>query len=381
MRDEWPASLTLSALTYTVNYFNATHRHPVTSIAHAWSLAVEEQFYLLWPLVFIALARRGRLVHGVIAIAALSFAWRTVLVFAGTSSAWLYNAFDTRMDCLAIGCLVAIIQLPAAHRLGAKAWYPFVTIAALVASRVAPSEAYHYSAGFTVEAVLCAVLLVQMMQLSPVSAWRFLDHPVMRYLGLISYPMYLYHAIGGAFGRRMPGSNPTIEFTGTLAATILIRRGATKSLKGRFSGSGTRGGELHRRRVPFPFRLMPGNPYRAIEPTKIPVKRAEGDVSSAARKLDNQTIGEADGRVAPEVGQCQPHDLGIVHHYRLMIEEQFDAIRNLRWCAAVDGGRGLMRSGTCAGQAQPAHPDPRSPHTSTGPRSRRGTAGACRAWF
>ena len=45
----WPGEMTLSAFTYTVNYYNAIRGHPSTGIAHAWSLAVEEQFYLLWP--------------------------------------------------------------------------------------------------------------------------------------------------------------------------------------------------------------------------------------------------------------------------------------------------------------------------------------------
>jgi peptidoglycan/LPS O-acetylase OafA/YrhL len=48
----------------------------------------------------------------------------------------------------------------------------------------------------------------------------------MRYVGLISYPMYLYHAIGGAFGRRIPGANAVVEFAGALLATGLIASGS-----------------------------------------------------------------------------------------------------------------------------------------------------------
>jgi len=47
--DTWSPALRNSAILYVVNYFNALHGHPNTSIAHAWSLAVEEQFYLFWP--------------------------------------------------------------------------------------------------------------------------------------------------------------------------------------------------------------------------------------------------------------------------------------------------------------------------------------------
>lgn len=228
MGDKWPASLTASAISYTVNYFNATHGHPTTSIAHAWSLAVEEQFYLLWPVALMLMSRWGRLVQGTALIAFSALVWRTALMFIGAKPAYLYNAFETRMDCLAVGCLLAIVW----HRqhefamLARRSWYPIATIASIIASRIVPSEAYHYSLGFTVEALLCGVLLVQVIHLSPTTGWRFLDHPVMRYLGMISYPMYLYHAIGGAFGRRIPGSHPGVEFTGSLVATILIATGS-----------------------------------------------------------------------------------------------------------------------------------------------------------
>jgi peptidoglycan/LPS O-acetylase OafA/YrhL len=228
MNDPWPRDLAISAVTYTVNYFNAFHGHPTTSIAHAWSLAVEEQFYLLWPLLFILLARRQWLVRGLIATAGAALAWRSILVWKGAPTAYLYNAFDTRMDCLAVGCLLAVVwqRITRFEVASRRAWYPLITVAALIASRAAPSQAYHYSLGFTVEALLCALLLVQLMHLSPVSGWRFLDHPVMRFLGAISYPMYLYHALGGAFGRRIPGSNRTIEFIGTIVATVIIAAGS-----------------------------------------------------------------------------------------------------------------------------------------------------------
>src|SRR5438093_1124683 len=55
----WGSSLGLSSLFYLVNYYNALNGHPVTSIAHAWSLGIEEQFYLLWPMLLLLLLRGG----------------------------------------------------------------------------------------------------------------------------------------------------------------------------------------------------------------------------------------------------------------------------------------------------------------------------------
>src|SRR6267378_3170255 len=56
---QWPPGLRLSGLFYVVNYYNAFHGHNAGSISHAWSLGIEEQFYLLWPMLFLVLLRGG----------------------------------------------------------------------------------------------------------------------------------------------------------------------------------------------------------------------------------------------------------------------------------------------------------------------------------
>src|SRR6266705_6713745 len=119
----WPPGLAPSALVYLVNYFNALNGHPTTSIAHAWSLGIEEQFYLLWPMLLLVLlrggTRRAAQTLGVVIVAVLL--WRTTL-YAGfhVGSAYVYNAFDTRFDNLAVGCLLALTaNAPAFERVAA----------------------------------------------------------------------------------------------------------------------------------------------------------------------------------------------------------------------------------------------------------------------
>src|SRR6266568_3863839 len=72
-----------SALLYLVNYFNALHGHPTTSIAHAWSLGIEEQFYLLWPLLLLGLLQGGvaRVARALVFLIVVVVAWRCVLLF------------------------------------------------------------------------------------------------------------------------------------------------------------------------------------------------------------------------------------------------------------------------------------------------------------
>jgi peptidoglycan/LPS O-acetylase OafA/YrhL len=202
----WSKGLIFSAFAYLMNYYNAFNNHPTTSVAHAWSLANEEQFYLLWPAAFLLLFRaepkaRARWLVGVIVGVVI---WRSYLYLGREfGAAYVYNAFDTRADSLAIGCLLALVaqRLPRSDwpkRVASAGYLPLVTVGLLYVSRVLTPAGYHYSLGFTVDAALMAIFIVQVVQLAAAKDpwWTWLDHPVTRFIGAISYPLYLYHIWG-----------------------------------------------------------------------------------------------------------------------------------------------------------------------------------------
>jgi peptidoglycan/LPS O-acetylase OafA/YrhL len=231
----------LPALTYTVNYFNAFNGHPSNSMAHAWSLAVEEQFYLLWPFLFLLAIRAGRRGVGrvLVGIIGAVLLWRAWLYLGGhAGEAYVYNAFDTRFDNLAVGCLLAVLlTTPSVVRrvatLPMPAWSPLVTVALLVTSRALISDRWHYSVGFTVDAVLFAVLITQLLALHLHPAWRWLDRPAIKYLGLLSYPLYLYHGYGIGLARRVPVAEP-LQLVLGIAASVAIAAGSYHLVEQRF---------------------------------------------------------------------------------------------------------------------------------------------------
>lgn len=94
--------LELSYWAYFSNWYGPFHPGGEDSVSHFWSLASEEQFYLLWP--FIVRRRSARwLMRLCLAIAAASLSLRVVMVLAGAPIQAVYQFLATRMDALALG--------------------------------------------------------------------------------------------------------------------------------------------------------------------------------------------------------------------------------------------------------------------------------------
>jgi peptidoglycan/LPS O-acetylase OafA/YrhL len=193
----------VSSFFYVSNYRFALSHAAHHSIAHTWALSIEEQFYLLWPLVFALyqfdLRRFSRFL--IIAIAAIDL-YRIVLFFGfHVSDGWLNITFDSRADHLLVGCLLAISLkrgvLPWFWAfITSRLWLSVITFGLIVAS-IALNQHYHmrykYAVGFVVDPWLTAILIVQVIALGRTWLWGWLNWRVTSYLGRISYSMFLYH--------------------------------------------------------------------------------------------------------------------------------------------------------------------------------------------
>ncbi|RLK47604.1 peptidoglycan/LPS O-acetylase OafA/YrhL [Microbacterium telephonicum] len=105
-------SLIVGTLTYTSNWVIAANAFDQrTTLGHTWSLAVEEQFYLIWPLILIALLRwmpRSRIVKSLAVVSLLVVVLRVLLWDGGEGIGRIYVGTDTRADGLLIGAAVAL---------------------------------------------------------------------------------------------------------------------------------------------------------------------------------------------------------------------------------------------------------------------------------
>src|SRR3954471_21397865 len=95
---------------------------PPSPLRHTWSLAIEEQFYVLWPLLFIAVARgRHRLTKLAVLIGvgiAASIAAMAYLFHPGADSSRVYYGTDTRAHVILIGCGLAVLLSAVARQRG-----------------------------------------------------------------------------------------------------------------------------------------------------------------------------------------------------------------------------------------------------------------------
>jgi peptidoglycan/LPS O-acetylase OafA/YrhL len=179
-----------------------------------WSLAVEEHFYLLWPLVvYLCSPRALRRVCAVVILA--SFALRGLLFLRGGWDWGIYIFTPCRIDTLALGSLLALILRhdppTAAKLLSSSKWLALILgLITLIGLWKNPSRNGWVSmtAGYTLLAAAFAALLLYSLAAPPPSlAARFFTARPLRALGKYSYGLYVYHSILGpafdrAFGQR-----------------------------------------------------------------------------------------------------------------------------------------------------------------------------------
>ena len=166
-----------------------------------WSLSVEEHFYLLWPLLLLALLRRGGGLRAVVGVAVLANAWPAVLWLSGADPDRLYFLPDSRFAQLLTGCALATLLLRRAPGdLGRlrRAFTPAAALTALgalglVALAGSRTDAWYWLGGMQVlglgaAAVIGSLVLHADSRLAATLRWGPL--PV---LGLWSYGIYLWH--------------------------------------------------------------------------------------------------------------------------------------------------------------------------------------------
>jgi peptidoglycan/LPS O-acetylase OafA/YrhL len=173
---------------------------------HTWSLAIEEQFYLAWPVVvaLLAIGARGRRAARRVLVASVtlavgSLAW-TLVIFDPTNPSRVYFGTDTRVASILVGAALAawlrlrgpVRSRPARATLEVTAFGALLLLA-LAWSRFNGSSTALYRGGLFVCALGTALLIAAAVHPRSGPVQRMLSFRPLCALGLISYGVYLWH--------------------------------------------------------------------------------------------------------------------------------------------------------------------------------------------
>jgi peptidoglycan/LPS O-acetylase OafA/YrhL len=231
----------LAAVTYTSNWYQILHHVSYFAalglytrpppLDHLWSLAIEEQFYLIWPLllwllIFVLNGRRAR-VAATLILAAMS-ALAMALEYSPGDPSLVYYGTDTHASALLIGAALAlalplatIASLPAAQvrRLDA-AGVVGLALLAWAAGHFSGNDRAVYPVGLILAAVGAAGLVAAAAGTGVIAAMTSLAP--LRWVGIRSYGIYLWHWPVIALADAIAGPGPTSPWLWLLEAGVTI---------------------------------------------------------------------------------------------------------------------------------------------------------------
>lgn len=204
-------------------------------VNHFWSLAVEEHFYLVWPLV-VYFCSKDKLKQVCFTLILAAPILRAVLFLAGFDSVVPYVMTPTRVDSLAIGGLMAVLL---SEKDGILKYRPWIAgVAVISALSLAAIAGYHHRldrddfvttfVGYSCLAGVSAWLVLEAGQIKA-GTWpcRIVANPVLASLGRYSYGIYVTHMLfSKTFDLMLPWTTLHRIF-GSYAAAIFVHAGVS----------------------------------------------------------------------------------------------------------------------------------------------------------
>jgi peptidoglycan/LPS O-acetylase OafA/YrhL len=198
----WPNFF--SALTFTKNYFFDNSAAGSWNLAHTWSLSVEEQFYILFPIVLFLIGKRWGLVFICFVIVVCPL-FRLLNVYNDPAAYLEFMKFEAVADSLAVGCLLAIIR-DWLHKFG---WYIRflrsrillgLPLLALLITWLARFPGYcpkplYVVLAIPIQNISIVLFLDRVITYYQGRLGRFLNAAPIAFIGVMSYSIYLWQQI------------------------------------------------------------------------------------------------------------------------------------------------------------------------------------------
>jgi peptidoglycan/LPS O-acetylase OafA/YrhL len=197
----------LVGITYVSNIAAVSGLQIPGAIGHLWSLATEEQFYVLWPpCLYFALVRRRAspraIASGLTVAVAILVIHRLEMTLRGVPQPRLYFPPDGSFDLLLIGSLAGVwftsaseAALGSFRRIAQILWIPLVVIVVIAIFTESFDDRTLYAGTLTVFAIVVAILILTVVVDEGAPLAKLLALPPLVYIGKVSYALYLWHQV------------------------------------------------------------------------------------------------------------------------------------------------------------------------------------------
>jgi peptidoglycan/LPS O-acetylase OafA/YrhL len=222
-------SSVIAQIFHMTNYYSLLYGDGGFPIGTAilWSLAVEEHFYLLYPIALIALLKHvgnTKIVIILLGVCATVLAWRYFLVhYVGVPEEYTYRATDTRLDSLLWGCMLGLVFNPRMDKEAlfrtriSEYFFLAASVAILGYCFYNRDPQFRETFRYSLQGIALFPLFYLCIKNSSWLIFRPLNHPIMVWLGRLSYTIYLSHLL-------------FLDLAGKLIHTNLLAKGVLGAL-------------------------------------------------------------------------------------------------------------------------------------------------------
>jgi peptidoglycan/LPS O-acetylase OafA/YrhL len=197
-----------------------------------WSLAVEEHFYLIFPIILLIMLKADLTQRTqsqvLLAICIAVLAWRCILYFGlDAPKIRLYVATDTRFDAILIGCWLALAANPwldpprVSNRMLGSVFVPLGLLVVLV-SFLPRQQWFDQTFRYTLQSIGLVPAFIACIIFHDRWPWKFLNYRFMRYLGVLSYSFYLCHATVIVWTKAWIGGSRVLQGVISFVVALLL---------------------------------------------------------------------------------------------------------------------------------------------------------------